>query len=54
MNFLQNTYFKDINNIEVEKNLRLTINFYKKQCLPFITWNKNQLLQKIENCANDI
>ena len=30
----------------VEKNLKVTTNFYKKQCLPVITWNKNHSSKK--------
>ena len=31
----------------VEKNLRVTINFYKKQCLPVIASNKKHLLKQV-------
>ena len=31
----------------VEKNFRLTISFYKKHCLPVVTWNKNNLSKQI-------
>ena len=31
----------------VGKALRVTINFYTKQCLPVITWNKNYSLKQI-------
>ena len=31
----------------VEKNLRVTINFYKKHCLLVITWNKHNLLEQL-------
>ena len=37
---LKNTCFKECNNIEVGKPLRVIIKFYKKQCLPVITWKK--------------
>ena len=30
----------------VEKNLRVTINFYKKPCLLVVTCNKNDLLKQ--------
>ena len=30
----------------VEKNLRVTISFYKKHCLPVVTLNKNNLLKQ--------
>ena len=28
------------------RDLRVSINFYKKQCLPVITWNKKHLLKQ--------
>ena len=31
----------------VEKNFRVTISFYKKHCLPVVTWNKNNLSKQI-------
>ena len=31
----------------VEKNLRVTIDFYQKDCLPVVTWNKNNLSKQI-------
>ena len=31
----------------VEKNLRVTINFYKKHCLPVVTWNKNNVSKQV-------
>ena len=31
----------------VEKKLRITINFYKKLCLPNITWNKKHSSKKV-------
>ena len=31
----------------VKKNLRLMINFYKKLCLPVITWNKKHLSKEV-------
>ena len=44
--FKTRTYFKSLvfeqhKNMEVGKNTRITINFYKKHCLPVVTWNKN-------------
>ena len=33
--------FQRNKNMAVAKNLRVTINLYKKRCLPIITWNKN-------------
>ena len=35
------------NNIVVEKNLRVTVIFYEKECLPVITWNKNHSSKKV-------
>ena len=37
--------FKESKNMAVEKNLRVTIKFYKKLCLPIITWNTKYLLK---------
>ena len=37
---LSNTCFKTRNNMAVGKAIRVTINFYKKRCLPLIKWNK--------------
>ena len=31
----------------IEKNLRVATNFYKKHCLPVVTWNKNNLSKQI-------
>ena len=31
----------------VEKNLRVTKNFYEKHCLPVVTWNKNNLSKQV-------
>ena len=31
----------------IEKNLRVTINFYEKYCLPIATWNKNNLSKQV-------
>ena len=31
----------------VEKNLKVTINFYKKHCLPVVTWNKTNLSKEV-------
>ena len=31
----------------VEKNLKVAINFYKKHCLPVVTWNKNNLSKQV-------
>ena len=31
----------------VEKNLRVAINFYKKLCLPVVTWNKKHLSKPV-------
>ena len=41
MGFFQVTGFKEIKNMTVKNNLRLTINLYKKQYVLVITWNKN-------------
>ena len=40
MDFFQVTCFKERKNMAVEKNLKITINFYKKLCLPLFTRNK--------------
>ena len=34
-------------NVAVEKNFMVTINFYKKHCLPVVTCNKNSLSKKV-------
>ena len=31
----------------VEKNLKVKINFYKKHCLPVVTWNKTNLSKEV-------
>ena len=31
----------------IEKNLKVAINFYKKHCLPVVTWNKNNLSKQV-------
>ena len=31
----------------VEKNLRVTINFYEKHCLPVVTWSKNNSSKQV-------
>ena len=31
----------------VEKKLRITINFYKKQCIPVIKWNQKHLSKQV-------
>ena len=43
----QITYIKEIKKKAVEKNLRVTINFYKKLCLPVIIWNKKYLWMQV-------
>ena len=50
--FKTRTYFKSLvfeqyKNIEVRKNTRIAINFYKKHCLPVVTWNKNNLSKQV-------
>ena len=45
MDFFRITCFKESKNLEVERNFKVTINFYKKLCLPVITWNKKYLLK---------
>ena len=42
--FFQNTYFKQHKNLVVEKNLRETMNFYEKHCLPVIIWNERTFI----------
>ena len=46
-NLLQITCFKEHKNMTVEKNLSVTINFYKKHCLLVVTWNKNNLSKQV-------
>ena len=36
----------------IEKNLRVATNFYKKHCLPVVTWNKNNLSKQVEPITN--
>ena len=50
--FKTQTYFKSLvfeqhKNMEVGKNSRITINFYKKHCLPVVTWNRNNLSKQV-------
>ena len=33
--------------MEVENNLRTVMNFYRKQCLSVIVWNKNHLPREV-------
>ena len=40
------TYFKESQTIAVERNLSLTINFFRNQDLPVIIWNKKHILYK--------
>ena len=47
MDLFQITFFKEHKNMVVEKNLRVTINFYEKHCLPVVTWNKNNLSKQV-------
>ena len=50
--FKTRTYFKSLvfeqhKNMEVGKNSRIRINFYKKHCLPVVTWNRNNLSKQV-------
>ena len=45
--FFQNTSFKELKNMTAEKNLSLTINFYRKLCLAVISWNKKYLSKQV-------
>ena len=47
MDFFQNTCFKDRNNMTVGKAIKVTINFYKKQSVLVITWNKKYLSKQV-------
>ena len=47
MDFFQNTYFKERSNMAVKPNLWVTISWYKKECLPFITRNKKHSLKEV-------
>ena len=47
MDFFRITCFKEHKNMTVEMNLKMTINFYKRQCFPVITWNKKHLLKQV-------
>ena len=52
--FFQTTCFKETKeskNMVVEKNFSVAINFYKKQCLPVITWNKKHLSKLVAPLA---
>ena len=31
----------------VARNLWVTLNLYKKQCFPVVTWNKNHLSKRV-------
>ena len=45
--YFKSLVFKQHKNMVVEKNLRVTKNFYKKQCLPLVTWNKINLSKQV-------
>ena len=45
--YFKSLVFKQHKNIEVGKNTRITINFYKKHCLPVVTWNRNNLSKQV-------
>ena len=50
--FTTRTYFKSLfseqhTNMEVGKNTRITIKFYKKHWLPVVTWNRNNLSKQV-------
>ena len=45
--FFQSTSFEELTNMTTEKNLSLTIYFYRKLCLPVIKWNKNYLSKQV-------
>ena len=47
MDFSRITCFKESKNMAVEWIFKLTINFYKKLCLPVIKWNKKYLFKQI-------
>ena len=47
MDFFHFACFKKNKNMEVEKKLRVMMNFYNKQCLPVITWNKKHLMKRV-------
>ena len=47
-----NTDFNESKNIAVEKNIRVTINFYKKQCFPVIIWNEKIIIEA--RCTNNM
>ena len=47
--FFQKTCFKESNNMAVEKNIKVTINFYKKECFPVITWNEKHSSKQVSS-----
>ena len=47
MDSFQITYVKESKNKAVEKNLRVTINYYKELCLPVIIWNKKYIWMQV-------
>ena len=47
MDIFQNTFFKEGNNMLIEKNLRATTNIYKKECLPVIKWNQKHSSKQV-------
>ena len=47
MDLFQIICLKQHKNIAVKKNVRVTINFYEKRCLPVATWNKNNLPKQV-------
>ena len=47
MDLFQITCLKKHKNMAVAKNLGVTINFYKKHCLPVVAWNKNNLSKQV-------
>ena len=46
-NFFQVTCFRQHKNMVVEKNIRVTKNFYKNQWLPDITLNRKHLPKQV-------
>ena len=46
--------FKQFKNMVVENSLRVTINFYKKHCLPVVAWNKNDLSKQVVPIINTL
>ena len=47
VDFFQNNCYKELSNMAVVPTLWITIDLFKKYCLPVITWNKKRLSKQV-------